>query len=65
MEEFELCRRLRGVGRLALAGSTVVTSERRFARLGAWRTWRLMWRMSRAYRRRVPPAELARLYERG
>ena len=30
MEEYELCRRLRTVGRLALAPATVVTSARRF-----------------------------------
>jgi hypothetical protein len=41
MEEFELCQRLRRVGRLTLAEATVMTSARRFARLGLLRmTWR-------------------------
>jgi rSAM/selenodomain-associated transferase 2 len=65
MEEIELCRRLRRVGRLALAGATVTSSERRFRERGVLRTYWLMWRVSRAYRRGVPPEELARLYDRG
>lgn len=44
MEEFELCRSLRRVGRLVLAPATVSTSARRFARLGVVRTyWRMIW----------------------
>ena len=43
MEEFELCRRLRQVGRLKLAPATVSTSARRFDQLGVWRTY---WRMN-------------------
>jgi hypothetical protein len=65
MEEIELCRRLRRVGRLALAGASVTSSERRFTQRGVLRTYWLMWRVSRAYRRGVPAEELARLYERG
>jgi rSAM/selenodomain-associated transferase 2 len=64
MEEFELCRRLRRVGRLALAEATVVTSARRFARLGLLRmTWRTWW-LSLRYRLGTPPRELRRIYER-
>lgn len=65
MEEVELCRRLRAVGRLALAGSPVATSLRRFRRRGIARTYWLMWKVSRGYRRGVPAAELARWYEQG
>jgi rSAM/selenodomain-associated transferase 2 len=65
MEEIELCRRLRGVGRLALAGAPVSTSIRRFRKHGYLRTYWLMWRVSRAYRKGVPPEDLARLYEQG
>ena len=39
MEDFELCRRLRRCGRLALADATVVTSARRFQKLGVLRTY--------------------------
>ncbi len=65
MEEIELCRRLRGIGRLALAGAAVTTSERRFSRRGVFRTYWLMWRIARAYRRGVPPEELVRRYDQG
>lgn len=65
MEEIELCRRLRGVGRLALAGAPVSTSIRRFRKHGYLRTYWLMWRVSRAYRKGVSPEALARLYEQG
>lgn len=63
MEEIELCRRLRREGRLVLAGAQVTASERRFTERGVLRTYWLMWRVSRAYRRGVPPEELARRYE--
>ncbi len=65
MEDIELCRRLRHLGRLTLAGAAVTTSERRFRKHGVWRTYWLMWRVSRAYRKGVPPEELARRYEGG
>lgn len=64
MEEFELCRRLRGAGRLVLAPATVVTSERRFRQLGVLRTYARMWRVSLAYHAGVAPDELKRIYER-
>lgn len=62
MEEVEICRRLRRLGRLALAGAAVSTSARRFTERGVFRTYWLMWHVWRAYRRGVPPEELARLY---
>jgi rSAM/selenodomain-associated transferase 2 len=64
MEEFELCRRLRRVGRLALADATVVTSARRFARLGVLRTYFRMWWVTTLYRFGVPPQQLQQIYER-
>jgi len=63
MEEVALCGRLRGRGRLALAGAPVTTSMRRFEKRGILRTYWLMWKVSRGYRRGVPPAELVRWYE--
>ncbi|MCC6234053.1 MAG: TIGR04283 family arsenosugar biosynthesis glycosyltransferase, partial [Verrucomicrobiales bacterium] len=65
MEEVELCRRLRRVGRLALAGAAVTTSTRRFRKHGIWRTYWLMWRVARGYRAGVDPKELASRYEKG
>ncbi len=64
MEEFELCRRLRGVGRLALADATVITSARRFARLGVVRTYARMWRVTLQYYLGTPPAKLRQIYEK-
>src|SRR6185369_8841008 len=46
MEDFELCRRLRKVGRLALAEATLATSARRFEKLGVLRTYLRMWRVA-------------------
>jgi hypothetical protein len=64
MEEFELCRRLRRVGRLALADATVVTSPRRFARQGVLRTVARSWWLAWRYRMGVPVQELRRIYEK-
>ncbi len=64
MEEFELCQRLRPLGRIALADATVVTSARKFRKLGVLRTYALMWRVTVGYYRGVPLEELRRLYER-
>ena len=64
MEEFELCRRLRRVGRLKLARATVSTSMRRFAKHGVVRTYlRMGWTMLN-YFLGVPPEALLRQYER-
>jgi hypothetical protein len=64
MEEFELCRRLRSIGRLALAPATVATSARRFARLGVLRTYLRMWGITLRYRLGAAPPELERMYEK-
>jgi rSAM/selenodomain-associated transferase 2 len=65
MEEFELCRRLRRLGRLALADATIVTSPRRFRQLGILRTYWRMWWVTTLYRLGRPPHELAHLYDKG
>ena len=62
MEEFELCRRLRSHGRLALADSTVVTSARKFRGLGALRTYWLMAQVTVRYYWGTPVRELAEIY---
>ncbi len=64
MEEFELCRRLRCVGRIALADATVITSARRFTKLGVVRTYARMWRVTLQYYLGTPPAELRKIYEK-
>lgn len=63
MEEFELCKRLRPLGQLALADATVSTSARKFRKLGVLRTYLLMWRVTLGYYRGVPLEELRCWYE--
>ncbi|HMJ90691.1 MAG TPA: TIGR04283 family arsenosugar biosynthesis glycosyltransferase [Candidatus Acidoferrum sp.] len=64
MEEFELCKRLRKIGRLALADAIVLTSARRFMERGVLRTYALMWRIMLQYYLGSSPESLRRLYER-
>ncbi len=64
MEEFELCRRLRKIGRLALANATVSTSARRFRKLGVFRTYWRMWWVTTLWRLGVSPAKLRAIYEK-
>ena len=64
MEDFELCRRLRRIGRLALANATVTTSARRFLQRGILRTYLKMWHVTLRYWLGTPPEELRRIYER-
>jgi rSAM/selenodomain-associated transferase 2 len=64
MEEHELCRQLRRVGRLRLADATVTTSARRFHERGVLRTY---WRMAATNLRwhlGASPEELRQFYQR-
>jgi rSAM/selenodomain-associated transferase 2 len=63
MEEFELCRRLRQHGRLALADAIVLTSARRFTRLGVVRTYLRMWKVLILYWMGRSPEQLRAIYE--
>lgn len=62
MEDFELSRRLRARGRLALAESTVSTSARRFREHGVVATYLRMWRVATLYRLGRSPSDLRRIY---
>jgi rSAM/selenodomain-associated transferase 2 len=64
MEEFILCKELRKIGSLALADATVLTSARRFAKLGVLRTYWRMWSVTIRYWFGAEPKKLARLYEK-
>jgi rSAM/selenodomain-associated transferase 2 len=64
MEEFELCRRLRGQGTLVLAGATVSTSSRRFTQRGVVRTYLRMWHVTLRYYLGARAQDLKELYER-
>jgi len=63
MEEFELCRRLKRSGDLVLAPATVSTSPRRFEKLGVWRTYWRMGRVTLGYWLGESPERLRRVYE--
>ncbi|MBI3669241.1 MAG: TIGR04283 family arsenosugar biosynthesis glycosyltransferase [Acidobacteria bacterium] len=62
MEDFEFVRRLGRWGRIALAPSVVLTSARRWERLGVLRTTLLNQAIILAYLLGVSPARLARWY---
>jgi rSAM/selenodomain-associated transferase 2 len=64
MEEFALCHRLRHEGRIMLAGATVSTSARRFAKLGVVRTYLRMGWVTWLYTLGKSPHELKQIYER-
>lgn len=62
MEDFEMVRRLRRLGRIALAGKPVLTSARRWERLGPLRTMILNQVIVGAYLAGTDLERLARLY---
>jgi uncharacterized protein len=62
MEDFELVRRLKRQGRIALAPGRALTSNRRWQRLGALKTWLINQAIIAAYYKGVPPQRLAVWY---
>jgi rSAM/selenodomain-associated transferase 2/rSAM/selenodomain-associated transferase 1 len=62
MEDYEFVRRLRQVGKLAILHEAVLTSGRRWQRLGFFRTTLINQLVILGYRCGVPPAKLAALY---
>jgi rSAM/selenodomain-associated transferase 2 len=62
MEDIELSKRLRRVGRPACIVQPLVTSSRRWEQRGVWRTIGLMWMLRGAYAMGAAPDRLARLY---
>ncbi len=65
MEDIELSRRLKRIGKPACLRETVATSGRRWDRHGAWRTILLMWRLRFDYWCGVPAARLVERYYPG
>ena len=61
MEDFDLIRRLRRLGRVELAEGAAVTSARRWSRLGVWRTTWTHQLCILGYYFRVSPKRLVRL----
>ncbi len=64
MEEYELLKKLRPLGRIALANATVTTSSRRFRERGVLRTYWRMASVTARYFLGAPPEGLRRTYEK-
>lgn len=62
MEDYELIRRLKSVGKIALCEGSVTTSPRRWHRLGAFRTTLINQLMILGYHLGVSPNRLAAFY---
>jgi rSAM/selenodomain-associated transferase 2 len=62
MEDIEISRRLKAIGRPACLRAKVTTSGRRWERRGVWATIALMWRLRWRYWRGETPDRLARDY---
>ncbi len=62
MEDIELSRRLKRIGRPACVRQRVTTSARRWEKHGVWRTILLMWRLRLAYFLGADPRKLAIAY---
>ena len=62
MEDIELSRRLRRLGRPACLRDRVVTSGRRWERNGVWRTIALMWMLRLRYWLGASPEDLVKAY---
>lgn len=62
MEDIELSRRLKRIGRPACLRARVCASGRRWEQHGVWRTIVLMWRLRWRYWRGEPAARLAEAY---
>jgi len=65
MEDFDLVRRLRAMGRVVTADQAVVTSARRWRRLGIVRTWVINQAVLAAFHAGLPPARIAGWYRSG
>ena len=62
MEDVEICKRLRKQHKLECIKIPVLTSSRRWEKLGIWRTIFLMWRLRLSYFLGVSPNKLALKY---
>lgn len=65
MEDIELSKRLKRIGKPACLRDTVATSGRRWDRHGTWPTILLMWKLRFDYWRGVPVSRLADRYYPG
>lgn len=64
MEDYELIRRLRKKGRIAIVADAVFTSARRWLNFGIYKTWFVNQMLIAAYHIGVSPQTIARWYKR-
>ncbi|MCA9126005.1 MAG: TIGR04283 family arsenosugar biosynthesis glycosyltransferase [Planctomycetales bacterium] len=62
MEDYDLVRRLKKIGRIGLCNKSVLTSARRWERLGAFRVTAINQLMVLGYHLGIPPNRLAKFY---
>ncbi|MEE8348986.1 MAG: TIGR04283 family arsenosugar biosynthesis glycosyltransferase, partial [Acidobacteriota bacterium] len=65
MEDFQLIRRVRRQGRIVIAPAAVLTSPRRWQRMGSWRVTLINQVVIMGFLLGVDPGRLARWYGRG
>ena len=63
MEDFELVRKLKNQGKIALAPAKVITSSRRWKKLGVFKTTLINQLIILGYYLGVPPIKLRRFYQ--
>ena len=64
MEDFELIQRLKHRGKIAIAPERVITSNRRWQKLGVWKTTLINQLVIAGYYLGIPPDKLSRFYRR-
>ncbi len=64
MEDFELVRRLKRKGRIAMVPDSVRTSPRRWLQVGVGKTWLINQAIIAAYFMGAPPERLAAWYRK-
>ena len=62
MEDFELIQRLKRQGKIAIAPAAVITSGRRWQKLGVWKTTLINQLVIAGYYLGIPPAKLSKFY---
>lgn len=62
MEDLEVIKRLRSIGKVVLLPQFVITSARRHEKLGLWRSVLFMWYLRTLYNFGVTPVQLQRMY---
>lgn len=64
MEDFEFVLKLRNCGRIAIIPTPVITSSRRWQKLGVWQTTIMNQLAIAAYFLKIPPESIAKWYRR-